>query len=188
MHTALTADLSPSVLRSMREQEHLTNKEIAQRLDVSVATINKYLPSDEKHKNYHRMTQSDISFMKEMYKQGMKITDIAAKMNVSVPTVSKWLESEGLRIVVPRPRKSQYPVTVTIPNHMPDEEQPEEEPEKIFRHCKKTVQVGVFEGRLGEYYVGMQHGKVMLPTIPKFLSKEEIGYLIRDLQTLWQEV
>ena len=103
MKQPLSKQVSVSELRHMREVDGLTNKEIAQRLDVSASTIGKYLGPPEpgwqaragKKGGRGRLSQETIDEIRRLYKEGHSINGIQEKVHVSWETVKRYTKDLG---------------------------------------------------------------------------------------------
>lgn len=100
----LSKSISVSELRHMREEEGLTNKEIADRLDVAPTTIAKYLGPAEpgwrskagRRGALHRKTsQETIDEIRRLYREGHSINGIAEKLGVGWNTVKVHTQDMG---------------------------------------------------------------------------------------------
>lgn len=171
-NTALKHEVSASEMQYLRDQG-LTNKAIAERLDISPATVCRYL-----HPKSPRLTDNDKQAIVEMLKNGKTVKEIAEDYEKSVATIYGVLKEAGIK------RELKYK---PANGEQRDEiEQAKEE----FKPSGRLIfdRICVYSGRLGEYYVDKEKLVVMLPPMPHQLSKDEVGYLIRDLMTAWQEV
>ena len=171
--TALKHEVSSSEMQYLRDQG-LTNKAIAERLEISPATVCRYLQPKSA-----RLTNADKQAIVEMYKNGKSVKEIAESYEKSAFTIYHVLNDAGIK----RERKKAQT----------EKEEQHDEIELIPEEVKPKGRlafdrVGVFSGRLGEYYVDKEKLVVMMPPMPYQLSKDEVGYLIRDLMTVWQDV
>lgn len=158
-------------MQYLRDQG-LTNKQIAERLDISQATVSRYLEPKK-----IQLTSNEKEDIIELYMNGKTVKDIAEMYKRSVFTIYNILRQAGIKI-----------------ERAKTEKKPPDEPKKIVQEEFKPEgrlifnRVGVYSGRLGEYYVDKETNMVTLPCVFKCLNKDDLGYLIRDLQTVWQEV
>lgn len=169
---ALKHEISASEMQYLRDQG-LTNKAIAERLEISPATVCRYLPPKSA-----RLTNADKQAIVEMYKNGKSVKEIAESYEKSAVTIYHILNDAGIkREKKLKPKKMcQHDEIELIPEDV------EPNGRFIFDH------ICVFSLRLGEYHVDKEKTVVILPPLPYQLSKDEVGYLIRDLMTIWQEV
>lgn len=170
--TALKHEVSASEMQYLRDQG-LTNKAIAERLDISPATVCRYLQPKTT-----RLTNDDKQAIVEMYKNGKSVKEIAESYEKSPFTIYHVLNDAGLK----RERMKTEKVERNNEQKEPIQEEFKPEGRLIFNR------VGVYSGRLGEYYVDKETNMVTLPCAFKCLNKDDLGYLIRDLQTVWLEV
>lgn len=113
----LSKSVSIAELRHMREVDGLTNKEIADRLDVAPTTIAKYLGPAEpgwrskagRRGALHRKTsQETIDEIRRLYMEGRSINGIAEKLGVGWNTVKVHTQDMG-------PNKKKKYVFDTVP-------------------------------------------------------------------------
>lgn len=113
----LSKSVSIAELRHMREVDGLTNKEIADRLDVAPTTIAKYLGPAEpgwrskagRRGSLHRKTsQETIDEIRRLYMEGRSINGIAEKLGVGWNTVKVHTQDMG-------PNKKKKLVFDTVP-------------------------------------------------------------------------
>lgn len=93
MKESLLNTVSMQELQYMRDQEHLTNEEIAKRLDVTPQTISKYIgksPYRRKGGRGHGVSAGDIKTIQEMYRNGASCSVIAAAVSCSRETVRRY--------------------------------------------------------------------------------------------------
>lgn len=97
MREPLTNSISITELRHMREDEHLTNKEIAERIGVHPATVLRYIGPDVRKPDHpnetsrgRRVTTGLIAEIRDMYVAGGSIAGIAQKVGLSWKTVKKY--------------------------------------------------------------------------------------------------
>lgn len=174
--TTFAKQVSVGEVNYMHEQG-LTNKEIANRLGTSRATIDKYLPS--KRKKYVRVNDGIAEYMLDMYNEGYSIKYISAHFDVSDSTVRRALAKKGVVFDGKKVWQKEKP-DVGLP-------QPEKE-EQVVQSGRLSDGVGVYKGFLGKYIVDKEDKLVAAPDIPHWLDKETLGHLIRDLMIVWQEV
>lgn len=174
--TTFAKQVSVSEINYMHEQG-LKNKEIAERLGTSRATIDKYLPS--KRKKYVRISNGMASCMLDMHNEGYSIRNISAHFNVSDSSVYRALAKKGVVFDKPKGTKKEKK-DVGLPQ--PDKEEP------VVQSGRLSDGVGVYKGFLGKYIVDKEDKLVAAPDIPHWLDKETLGHLIRDLMIVWQEV
>ena len=74
MRTSLAHDISLDELNYLRSQG-LNNKQIAAKLDCSIATVGKYLPSQRKPRV--QLSDADKKDIVELYEQGSSAAEIA---------------------------------------------------------------------------------------------------------------
>ena len=92
----LNKSVSIQELMHMRDVEHLSNSEIARRLDVNPSTIFRYIgPADPscraKGKNNGRpLTQELIDQIRELYQAGRSVNGISEKLGIGWATVKKY--------------------------------------------------------------------------------------------------
>ena len=118
MKECLTNTVSLQELQYMRDQEHLTNAEIAKRLDVSAATIAKYIGKSPFRKRRSSYSAADIKTIQEMYRNGATYDMIQEAVSCSSNTVRRY--TKGIRRKKPAaapaaPVTATAPVTVTAP-------------------------------------------------------------------------
>lgn len=169
--TALKHEVSASEMQYLRDQG-LTNKQIAERLDISQATVCRYLPPKTT-----RLTNDDKRAIVEMYKNGKSVKEIAESYEKSPFTIYHVLNDAGIKKGKVQTDKKKKCVK---PEVIPEEFKPQGR--LIFDR------IGVYSGRLGEYYVDKERNMVILPHMFTYLNKDDLGYLIRDLTTVWNEV
>lgn len=170
--TALKHEVSASEMQYLRDQG-LTNKALAERLEISPATVCRYLQPKAA-----RLTNADKQAIIEMYKNGKSVKEIAESYEKSTATIYHILnDAEIKREKKLKLKKEKRHDEMGL---IPEEVKPKGR--LIFDR------VGVFSGRIGEYYVDKEKSAVMLPPMSYQLSKDEVGYLIRDLMTIWQEL
>ena len=95
MKECLTNTVSLQELQYMRDQEHLTNAEIAKRLDVSPGTIIKYLGRSPFRKRGSTFSAGDIKTIQEMYRNGATYSMIEEAVSCSKATVVRY--TRGLK-------------------------------------------------------------------------------------------
>jgi DeoR/GlpR family transcriptional regulator of sugar metabolism len=86
----LSKSVSLQELQYMREQEHMTNAEIAKKLDVCPQTIRKYLGSQTQNSR-GKVDQTTIDRIRSMYQDCVKIAEIAKAAGVSRETVRRYV-------------------------------------------------------------------------------------------------
>lgn len=98
----LSKSVSISELLYLRNVEHLTNKQIGQKLDVHPATVMRYIgPDIRQPDNPHevsrgrRITTKVVTEIRELYAQGSSISNIAERVGVSWKTVKKYVSDLG---------------------------------------------------------------------------------------------
>lgn len=112
MKECLTNTVSLQELQYMRDQEHLTNAEIAKKLDVSAATIAKYIGKSPFRKRRSSYSAADIKTIQEMYRNGATYDMIQEAVSCSSNTVRRY--TKGIRRKQPAAAPA-APVTVTAP-------------------------------------------------------------------------
>lgn len=170
---SILSQVSVSELQHMRDEGY-SNKEIAKRLDVSEASISKLLPSQRK--KAVTLSVQDRKDIVELHQSGISVKEIAEEYGCSLGAVYSCLKQGGVQI---RKKKETKKSTMT-----PTPKQ--EEPPKTSRLTR--LEIGVFTGRCGRYLVNMEDKSIMLPSVPETINKEQLGYFIRDLMTIYQEV
>lgn len=85
------AMISASEMQYLRDQG-LTNKAIAERLDISPATVCRYL-----HPKSPRLTDDDKQAIVEMLKNGKTVKEIAENYEKSVATIYGVLKAAGIK-------------------------------------------------------------------------------------------
>lgn len=172
--TALKHEVSASEMQYLRDQG-LTNKAIAERLEISPATVCRYLQPKST-----RLTNADKQALVEMYKNGKSVKDIAKLYEKSAVTIYHVLNDAGIK----QEKKAQ-----TEKDGMGRHDEIELIPEDVEPNGKLIFdRVSVFSGRLGEYHIDNEKTVVILPPLPYQLNKDEVRYLVRDLMTIWQEL
>ena len=174
--TTFAKQVSVSEINYMHEQG-LKNKEIAERLGTSRATIDKYLPPLKK-RVYTKVTRKDIDEMEAMFKSGRPVAEIAKHFNCCIQTVYRNLKPRGIEFET----KFRAKVKKDVGLPQPDKEEP------VVQSGRLSDGVGVYKGFLGKYIVDKEDKLVAAPEIPHWLDKETLGHLIRDLMIVWQEV
>ena len=97
----LTKSVSVAELLHMRNEDHLTNRQIAERLDVHPATILRYIGPDIRQPVQPRkgkrcvVTTKLVDSMREMYLDGKSINTIAEHVGLSWKTVKKYIADLG---------------------------------------------------------------------------------------------
>ena len=171
MRTALSHEINVSELEYLRSQG-LSNQQIAAKLDISRATVGKYLPTERKK----RVTLSPIDRenIVALYMHGTSAKELAGRFGCSVGTIYAVLSVKNVKLHEPKAKKPEK--TYDGPDCGTDSSS------LIFG------QIGHYDGRLGTYYVDKVKRVAILPQGPTQLSKEDLGYLIRDLMTVWKEM
>lgn len=108
----LNKSISVSELLYMRNVEHLSNREIGQKLDVHPATIMRYIgpdvrqPDSPKEKSKGRVvTTKMVAEIRKLYMQGQSINGVAEHVGVSWSTVKKYVSDLGPNRKSPRRTK-----------------------------------------------------------------------------------
>lgn len=171
MKTALSHEVNVSELEYLRSQG-LNNQQIADKLDISRATVGKYLPSERKKRAM--LSVVDRENIATLYSNGTSARDLAGQFGCSIGTIYAILSARGIILHETKPKKQ----------------------EKECNCCDCGTdssslifgQIGHYDGRLGTYYVDKVKQVAILPQRPTQLSKEDLGYLLRDLMTVWKEM
>lgn len=188
---ALGMQVSISELNTLRS-EGLSNREIARRLDVSEATIGKYIPAE--HKKYVRLSESQRKELISDFKGGAKMSELAEYYNIAFPTVRRILIEAGE--FTPRPYGGKGKKLKDTPVKDPVVEPVQPKPAQIVptedpgkESCRLIHdQIAVYNGRRGRYLIDKKDLMVLPPELPHWFTKDELGELIRDLMIVWQEV
>ena len=168
-------DIRPSELEYMLGQG-LSVKEIAKRLDVSPVTIRNNLPSADKRK-YTFLTDEQVDEAVRRVKAGESVYAIARDYGVAVTTVYRRLRQLGVSTDKSGRKKKAA-----------EEVLPEPKAEERPAGRLTASQIGIYDGRFGRYLVDTKEHFVMIPEGPRWWDKESLGFLIRDLMIVWQEV
>ena len=115
MKECLTNTVSLQELQYMRDQEHLTNAEIAKKLDVSAATIAKYIGKSPFRKRRSCYSAADIKTIQEMYRNGATYDMIQEAVSCSSNTVRRY--TKGIRRKEPAaaPAAASAPAVTSAP-------------------------------------------------------------------------
>ena len=115
MKECLTNTVSLQELQYMRDQEHLTNAEIAKKLDVSAATIAKYIGKSPFRKRRSSYSAADIKTIQEMYRNGATYDMIQEAVSCSSNTVRRY--TKGIRRKEPAaaPAAASAPAVTSAP-------------------------------------------------------------------------
>ena len=115
MKECLTNTVSLQELQYMRDQEHLTNAEIAKKLDVSAATIAKYIGKSPYRKRRSSYSAADIKTIQEMYRNGATYDMIQEAVSCSSNTVRRY--TKGIRRKEPAaaPAAASAPAVTSAP-------------------------------------------------------------------------
>lgn len=149
MKERLTNTVSLQELQYMRDQEHLSNAEIAKRLDVSHGTIVKYLgksPFQKKGGRRERITAQDIRTIQDMYRNGASYEMIAEAVSCSSTSVRKYTKD------IQRTKK---PVSTPVVVSMPTEERKQNSMFNVIS-SRRNVRLG---GSEYQYEVDIGGGK-----------------------------
>lgn len=173
MRTSLAHDISMDELNYLRSQG-LNNKQIAEKLDCSIATVGKYLPSQRKPRV--QLSDADKKDIVELYEQGSSAAEIAEAYNCAVTTIYRLLKD---KVPEKKALEPKYPDIIETAVDLDAQKQ---------HGSLTTYMIGVYDGRLGTYHVNLTNHTVDLPEVQKTFSKEDLGYYIRDLMTIWKEM
>lgn len=136
----LSKSVSVSELLYLRNVEHLTNKQIGQKLDVHPATVMRYIgPDIRQPDNPHevsrgrKITTKVVMEIRELYAQGGSINNIAERVGVSWKTVKKYVSDLGpnhKKLMDPPPDTAEQTVEPEVPvDNMPETKQEPEPPD-----------------------------------------------------------
>ena len=176
--TTFQKQVSASEINYMHDQG-MSNKDIAKRLGTSCATINQYFP--EEKRRYTKVTKSDVDEMVQLFKQGISVQKIATKYYCSSSTVYRILTNNGIIFESKRGGRPKKKKDVGLP------EAPKEA-EQANAGRLDQEKVGIYRGRIGKYIVDREDKTASIPEMMGWLNKEQLGYLIRDLMIVWQEL
>lgn len=119
----LSESVSLSELQYMRDEEGLSYSAIAKRLDISPATVSRYLgPKKPLVKNKRatraRLTQEEIDEIRRLHGMGRSVSAISAKTGVYGATVKKYIDKPWLNAKPAEPEGTnivELPVTQLEP-------------------------------------------------------------------------
>lgn len=174
--TAFNHEISMSELNYLRDQG-LSNKEIADKVGCSTATVSKYLPSQRKARA--RLSDEDRNDILELYHSGKKVKEIAESYGCTLPTIYNLLKAEGIQVrCKKKTEKKQKTVTLKTQQQEPDTSAVDVEDGYIH----------AYEGRLGKYVIDTKdHILLCQPKIGEF-DKETVSAYIRDLMIVWRKM
>lgn len=176
--TTFQKQVSVGEVKYMHDQG-MSNKDIAKRLGTTCTTINQYFP--EEKRRYTKVTKSDVDEMVRHFDYGDSVQTIAAKFNCSTSTVYRSLTSRGFIFESKRGGRPKKKKDVGLP-----EAPKETAPANAGRLDQEKV--GIYRGRIGKYVVDREDKTASIPDMMGWLNKEQLGYLIRDLMIVWQEL
>ncbi len=139
MNRSLLKEVSVNELQRLRD-EGLNNKQIAERIEVSAATISKYLPVG--YKKYVHLDDSCKEEIVQLYKEGETAKEIAKAYSINIATVYNIVKKGGVN---KRKTKKEQKLPDQL-NKIPEEVPKESSFGKIVR-----MQIGYYTGRHGEY-------------------------------------
>ena len=173
---AFNHEISMSELNYLRDQG-LSNKEIAEKIGCSAATVSKYLPSQ--HKARARLSDEDRNDILELYRSGKKVKDIAESYGCTLPTIYNLLKAEGIQ-VRGKKKTEKKQKTVTLKTQQLEPDMGVSDVEDGYIHA--------YEGRLGKYAIDTKdHILLAQPKIAEF-DKETVLAYIRDLMIVWRKM
>ena len=149
MKEPLSHSVSITELRRMREEEHLTNVEIAKRLDVHPATIGRYLGPYEMNTRSRKhgrkpVTPDMVDTMRRLYQEGRSINSIAERLDVGWETVKKCVRGTGNAVPVamePECPVDTEPAAVEAPAEPDVQEERSEEPMFSVISKRQTIRL-----------------------------------------------
>ena len=176
--TTFQKQVSAGEINYMHDQG-MSNKDIAKRLGTTCAAINQYFP--EEKRRYTKVTKSDVDEMVRYFKEEYSVQWIAIKFNCATSTVYRNLISRGIIFESKRGGRPKKKKDVGLP-----EAPKETAPANAGRLDQEKV--GIYRGRIGKYVVDREDKTASIPEMMGWLNKEQLGYLIRDLMIVWQEL
>ena len=176
--TTFQKQVSAGEINYMHDQG-MSNKDIAKRLGTTCATINQYFP--EEKRRYTKVTESDADEMVRYFKEEYSVQWIAIKFNCATSTVYRILTNHGITFESKRGGRPKKKKDVGLP------EAPKEA-EQANAGRLDQEKVGIYRGRIGKYVVDREDKTASIPEMVGWLNKEQLGYLIRDLMIVWQEL
>lgn len=178
-------DVSMSELEYMRSQ-HMTNKQIAEKFNVSPSTIGRYLGPARKRRT--KMVDEDYKLIIKLYKEdGYSPKYIAEDVyGCAVGTIYRILRENGFEFSRGR-KKTDIPEKVEEPEEVIVEPSPiaVEEPKSA---CLAVRDVKIYSGNMGEYLIDFTSNTIELRNTYKEMNKQELGFYIRDLMAVWKEM
>jgi len=172
---ALKNEISLSELNYLRSQG-LSNKEIASQVGCSAQTVGRYLSSQRKAKV--KLSDQDFKDILELYHDGNTVKEIADSYNCSTGAIYRVLKTGGIDF---QPKKAKQEV----------KEEPKHDisaPPQSHSNKMTVYQIGLYDGWKGVYKVNLTEHTVEFPELPKTMEKEELGFYIRDLMSIWKEM
>lgn len=141
----LSKSVSVSELLYLRNVEHLTNRQIGEKLDVHPATILRYIGPDVRKPDRpnevsrgRKITTKVVAEIRELYTQGKSINGIAEQLGIGWSTVKKYVSDlgpnkkkpgdTGTEVVVQEDAAEELPETKQEPEPPAEEPVPEPAP------------------------------------------------------------